>query len=54
MMSRGPVIPGNLDLEIDADGALWLAMMNQTGFARFDTATGKFELHPLPQQMLSS
>jgi hypothetical protein len=23
--------------------------MNQTGFARFDTATGKFELHPLPQ-----
>jgi virginiamycin B lyase len=52
-VSRPGYSHGNLDLEIDADGALWLAMMNQTGFARFDPVTGKFELHPLPQQMLN-
>jgi virginiamycin B lyase len=39
---------GTLDLEADTDGNLWLALMFQTGLARFDTATKTFRIFPLP------
>ena len=39
---------GTLDLEPDADGNLWLAMMFQTGLARFDMKTKTFQIFPLP------
>ncbi len=44
-----PTFPtGTLDLEPDADGNLWLALMFQTGLARFDMATKTFRIFPLP------
>jgi streptogramin lyase len=44
-----PAFPaGTLDLEADADGNLWLALMFQTGVARFDMATKTFQIFPLP------
>ena len=39
---------GTLDLEPDADGNLWLALMFQTGLARFDMARKTFKIFPLP------
>src|SRR5258708_9960834 len=33
---------GTLDLEIDADGYLWVGLMYQTGMARFDRTTAPF------------
>jgi streptogramin lyase len=39
---------GALDLEADADGNLWLALMFQTGLARFDMTSQKFTIFPLP------
>jgi streptogramin lyase len=39
---------GALDLEADADGNLWLALMFQTGLARFDVKSKKFTIFPLP------
>jgi streptogramin lyase len=44
---------GNLNLEEDREGKLWLGMMNQTGVAIFDRKTAKFDLHPLPASMLN-
>ena len=42
---RKPGFPtGSLDLEPDADGNLWLAMMFQAGLARFDMATKTFRV----------
>ncbi len=38
---------GALDLEADADGNLWLAMMFQAGVARFDMATRTFQIFPV-------
>jgi virginiamycin B lyase len=38
---------GALDLEADADGNLWLAMMFQAGVARFDMATKTFQIFPV-------
>jgi streptogramin lyase len=38
---------GTLDLEADGDGNLWLAMMFQTGVARFDMATKTFQMFPV-------
>jgi streptogramin lyase len=38
---------GALDLEADGDGNLWLAMMFQTGVARFDMATKTFRMFPV-------
>ena len=38
---------GTLDLEADADGNLWLAMMFQTGLAKFDMATKTFQIFPV-------
>ncbi len=43
-----PAFPtGTLDLEPDADGNLWLALMFQTGLARFDMASKTFQIFPL-------
>ena len=39
---------GTLDLEPDADGNLWLAMMFQTGLAKFDMKSKTFQLFPDP------
>jgi virginiamycin B lyase len=45
---RKPGFPtGSLDLEPDADGNLWLAMMFQSGLARFDTKTKTFQVFPV-------
>ncbi len=38
---------GSLDLEADADGNLWLALMFQAGLARFDMNTKTFRLYPV-------
>jgi virginiamycin B lyase len=38
---------GALDLEADGDGNLWLAMMFQTGVAKFDMATKTFRMFPV-------
>ncbi len=43
---------GNLDLEFDRGGNLWLGMMNQTGASKFDRKTGKFTFFPIPAHML--
>jgi virginiamycin B lyase len=42
---------GALDLEADTDGNLWLALMFQTGLARFDMKTNKFTVFPLPADL---
>ena len=42
---------GTLDLEADPDGNLWLALMFQTGLARFDMKTKKFTIFPLPSDL---
>jgi len=39
---------GTLDLEADADGNLWLALMFQAGLARFDMAARTFQMFPVP------
>ncbi|MGA2893193.1 MAG: carboxypeptidase regulatory-like domain-containing protein [Xanthobacteraceae bacterium] len=45
---RKPQFPtGSLDLEADGDGNLWLAMMFQTGLARFDIKTKTFRMFPV-------
>jgi streptogramin lyase len=44
---------GNLNLERDHEGHIWLGMMNQTGVARFDPRSEKFDFHPLPVSMLN-
>ena len=38
---------GSLDLEADADGNLWLAMMFQAALARFDMRTKTFKIFPV-------
>jgi virginiamycin B lyase len=42
---------GSLDLEADPDGNLWLALMFQTGLARFDMKSNKFTIFPLPPNL---
>jgi virginiamycin B lyase len=41
---------GSLDLELAPDGNLWIAMMYQTGVARFDRNTKQFTIFPLPKE----
>jgi len=41
---------GTLDLEIDADGYLWIGLMYQTGMARFDRSTETFQIFPVPDE----
>jgi virginiamycin B lyase len=38
---------GTLDLEADADGNLWLAMMFQAGVAKFDVEARTFQIFPV-------
>jgi virginiamycin B lyase len=38
---------GTLDLEADADGNLWLAMMFQAGVAKFDVTARTFQIFPV-------
>jgi streptogramin lyase len=47
----GPYANGNLDLEFDHDGDIWLAMMNQTGISRFNRRTETFTFYPIPDDM---
>ena len=42
---------GNLDVEFDTDGNLWLGMMDQTGAAMFDRKTEKFTFYTIPKEM---
>lgn len=42
---------GTLDLEADADGNLWLALMFQTGIAKFDMATKTFQIFRVPAEL---
>ena len=48
----GAYANGNLDLEFDKNGNIWLGMMNQTGAAKFDRKTEKFTFYPIPKEML--
>ena len=41
---------GSFDLEQDADGNLWLALMYQGGLARFDKATQSVKTFPIPAE----
>ncbi len=42
---------GTLDLEADAEGNLWLAMMFQAGLARFDMTTKTFRIFPVQSEL---
>ncbi len=42
---------GNLDVEFDKEGYIWLGMMDQTGAARFDRKTGTFKFYTLPKNL---
>jgi len=42
---------GALALEPDADGNWWLAQMFQSGLAKFDIRTRRFEMFPIPPEM---
>lgn len=44
---------GNLDIEFDREGNLWLGLMMQTGVAKFDTKTEKFQIFKIPDNMLT-
>ncbi|HEX3972904.1 MAG TPA: carboxypeptidase regulatory-like domain-containing protein [Stellaceae bacterium] len=47
--SSKPNFPtGTLDLEPDGKGDYWLALMFQTGLAKFDTRTKTFQIYPIP------
>jgi streptogramin lyase len=41
---------GSLDLELDPDGNLWLAMMYQGGIAKMDRSTRKVQVFPVPAE----
>ena len=41
---------GALDLEIDAKGDIWIALMFQGGVTKFDRKTETFRMYPLPEQ----
>ena len=41
---------GNLGLQLDHEGSLWLALMNQGGIAKFDTKTTTFRTWSLPTE----
>jgi streptogramin lyase len=44
---------GTLDLEPDGEGNYWLAMMFQTGLAKFDTKTKAVQTFPIPAALNS-
>jgi virginiamycin B lyase len=39
---------GTLDLELGADGNLWIGLMYQSGVAKFDRASETFRIYPIP------
>jgi virginiamycin B lyase len=43
---------GSLDLELDPQGNLWLAMMYQAGIMKFDRKTKKSTVYPVPEEWL--
>ena len=43
---------GTLDLQLDRDGNLWIAMMYQSAIARMDRQTRKLTVYPYPQEWL--
>jgi virginiamycin B lyase len=43
---------GSLDLELDSQGNLWLAMMYQAGIMKFDRKTKKATIYPVPEEWL--
>ena len=43
---------GSLDLELDPQGNLWLAMMYQAGIMKFDRKTKKSTAYPVPEEWL--
>ena len=43
---------GSLDLELDPQGNLWLAMMYQAGLLKFDPKTKTFTVYPVPKEWL--
>jgi virginiamycin B lyase len=43
--------PGNLDIEFDKAGQLWVGLMLQGGIARFDPKTERFTMIPLPKEI---
>jgi streptogramin lyase len=43
--------PGNLDIEFDKTGKLWVALMLQAGIAKFDPKTEQFTMIPLPKDI---
>jgi virginiamycin B lyase len=45
---------GALDLETDPQGNLWLGLMFQSGVAKFDRKTEKFEMIKLPPDLLKN
>jgi virginiamycin B lyase len=44
---------GSLDLELDPQGNLWLAMMYQAGILKFDPKTKKSTVYPVPKEWLN-
>lgn len=44
-------INGNLDLELDEDQNIWIAMTFQAGIAKFDRKTAEFRIYKLPPDM---
>src|SRR5262249_14458954 len=41
---------GTLDLEIDPEGHIWVALMYQTGMARFHRGKQQFRIYPVPAE----
>ena len=44
---------GTLDLELDPEGNIWVAMMYQAGVAKIDRKTKELKVYPYPKEWLS-
>src|ERR1019366_9406426 len=42
---------GSLEMELDKDENVWLALMYQGGIAKFDKKTEKLQMFPLPKEL---
>ncbi len=49
-MNKPDYPPGMLDIHIK-DGSIWVGMMLQSGFAKFDMKTEKFTVFPIPAEI---
>lgn len=45
---------GGLDIEFDADGNIWLAMMYQAGISKIDRKTHEVTVYPFPKEWIST